>query len=185
MGNFKFYETFIKDLYVIETKRYEDERGYFKETYNRDQFNSEWIWPDFVQDNESYSKKGVLRGIHYQYPHEQDKLVRAIEGRIYDVAVDLRKDSDFYGEYFGIILSDENDLQLYLPKGFAHGFLTLSDRARICYKCSDIYYSDEQKGIRWDDKTINIQWPLGDIEYVILNDRDREFPLLSDAKVML
>lgn len=183
MSNFVFYDTYIKDLYVVDTKKYRDDRGYFKEIYNKDQFANARNWPDFVQDNESSSSKGVLRGLHYQYPHQQDKLVRASQGRIYDVAVDLRKNSPTYGKYFGIILTEDNDLQLFIPKGFAHGFLTLSHRAKVCYKCTEVYYADEQKGIRWDDETLNIEWPVEEVEEIILNHRDKNFPSLEVVKV--
>lgn len=185
MSNFIFHSTFIKDLYVIESEKYKDERGYFKEIYNKIEFNKEWICLEFVQDNESYSQKGVLRGLHYQYPHQQDKLIRASSGRIFDVAVDLRNSSETYGQYFGIILTEDNDLQLFIPKGFAHGFLTLSETAKVTYKCTEVYYPDEQKGIKWDDAIIDIKWPLYEVDDIIINDRDNNFESLKYKKVLL
>ena len=166
-GNFKFTETKIKDLYIIEPEVFKDKRGYFFESYNENDFRNynKDINLNFVQDNESNSKKGVLRGLHYQEKHAQDKLVRVISGKIFDVAVDLRKDSETYLQWVGVILSSTNKKQFYIPKGFAHGFLVLSDHASFVYKCTDIYDPSSEGGIPWNDETVAVDWPKLDCEY--------------------
>ena len=158
-GNFNFIETKIKDLYIIEPKVFGDDRGYFMESYNRRDFVEAGLDMVFVQDNESKSKKGVLRGMHFQTKFTQGKLVRATQGEVYDVAVDLRKGSPTYGQWEGVLLSAENKRQFYVPEGFAHGFLVLSDLAEFCYKCTDFYHPGDEGGLAWNDPEIGIEWP--------------------------
>jgi dTDP-4-dehydrorhamnose 3,5-epimerase len=162
--------TFIKDLLLLTPRVYKDERGYFMESYNQRKIGK-MIKSDFVQDNESMSKKNVLRGLHLQLPpYAQAKLIRVIKGSILDVAVDLRKDSETYGNHFKHVLSGENKKQLYVPKGFAHGFLTLEDDTLINYKCSDYYHAESEVSILWNDKELNVDWGIKD---PILAEKDR------------
>ncbi|SHK24049.1 dTDP-4-dehydrorhamnose 3,5-epimerase [Tepidibacter formicigenes] len=180
MGNFKFIETSIKDLYIIEPKVFGDNRGYFMESYNKKDFHEAGLTMDFVQDNESKSKKGVLRGLHFQTKHTQGKLVRVTKGKVFDVAVDLRKGSPTYGKWEGVILTEENKRQFYVPEGFAHGFLVLSDEAVFNYKCTDYYAPEYDAGVLWNDSDIGIDWPLDDIEEVILSDKDKKQKRLKE-----
>lgn len=159
MGQIKVTKTNIKDLVIIEPTVHGDERGYFMETYNQNDMKKAGIDAVFVQDNQSMSTKGVLRGLHYQKQFPQAKLVRVIKGEVFDVAVDLRKDSGTYGEWYGIRLSDENKKQFYVPAGFAHGFLVLSDEAEFCYKVTDFYHPGDEGGIAWNDPDLGIEWP--------------------------
>lgn len=159
MGQIKVTKTNIKDLVIIEPTVHGDERGYFMETYNQNDMKKAGIDAVFVQDNQSMSTKGVLRGLHYQKQFPQAKLVRVIKGEVFDVAVDLRKDSETYGEWYGIRLSDENKKQFYVPAGFAHGFLVLSDEAEFCYKVTDFYHPGDEGGIAWNDPDLGIEWP--------------------------
>lgn len=149
----------IQGLYLIEPAVHGDSRGYFMETYNLNDMKEAGINKIFVQDNQSSSVKGVLRGLHFQKQHPQGKLVRVIKGKVFDVAVDFRKDSDTYGRWFGIELSEENKKQFYIPEGFAHGFLVLSDIAEFCYKCTDFYHPGDEDGVAWNDPEIGIVWP--------------------------
>jgi len=149
----------IEGLCVITPTVHGDNRGYFMETYNLNDLHEAGIDITFVQDNQSMSTKGVLRGLHYQTNHPQTKLVRVIKGAVFDVAVDLRKDSKTYGKWYGIELTEENNKQLLIPKNFAHGFLVLSDVAELCYKCDDFYHADDEGGIIWNDPNIGIEWP--------------------------
>lgn len=183
MGQFKFTETKIKGVYVIEPKVFGDHRGYFMETYNFEDFKNAGLDMVFVQDNQSKSKKGVLRGLHFQKQHSQGKLVRVISGEVFDVAVDLRKDSPTYGQWEGITLSAENKKQFYVPEGFAHGFLVLSDEAEFVYKCTDFYHPEFEGGILWNDSDIGIKWPMDGIEEVLLSDKDKKATLLIDNKI--
>jgi dTDP-4-dehydrorhamnose 3,5-epimerase len=160
MGKFTFIETKIKDLYIIEPTVYGDARGFFMETYNEKEFHENGLTMRFVQDNHSKSTRGVLRGMHYQDPFPQGKLVRVVQGEVYDVAVDLRKDSPTYGQWEGVFLSDENKTLFYVPEGFAHGFLVLSETAEFVYKCTNFYHPQNERGIIWNDETLNINWPL-------------------------
>ena len=173
MGKFIFSETKIKGLYVIEVKILGDERGYFMESYNEKDFRENGLDMRFVQDNESKSKKGVLRGMHFQTQHSQGKLVRVIKGEVYDVAVDLRKGSPTYGEWEGVILSENNKNMFYIPEGFAHGFLVLSDEAIFNYKCTDFYDPEHDGGLLWNDPIVNIKWPIENVEKVILSEKDK------------
>ena len=172
MALFTFKETPIKDLLLIETTIFADERGSFQETFRQDIFAQQGISPDFVQSNQSRSKRHVLRGLHFQTAHPQGKLVRTVWGEIYDVAVDLRKESPTLGKWYGILLGQENRKQLYIPPGFAHGFLTLSDEAIVLYDCTDYYDAAGQDGIIWNDPTLAIDWPIGE-NHPILSEKDR------------
>lgn len=181
VGNFKFIETSIKDVYIIEPKVYGDSRGYFMETYKETSFKEAGLNYTFVQDNESRSHKGVLRGLHFQKTYPQAKLVRVLEGEVFDVAVDLRKDSSTYGKWVGVILSAENKKQFMIPRGFAHGFVVLSDTATFCYKCDELYHPEDEGGIMWNDKDINITWPYdGEVS---LSEKDKKHPSLKESKV--
>ena len=149
----------IEGLFVIEPKVFGDARGYFMETYNQKDFEENGLAMQFVQDNQSSSRKGVLRGLHFQKTHPQGKLVRVVSGRVFDVAVDIRPGSETYGKWHGVELSAENKKQFYIPPGFAHGFLVLSDTAEFCYKCTDFYHPGDEGGLAWNDPAIGIQWP--------------------------
>jgi len=169
-------QTFIKDLAILTPSVFEDERGYFYEAYNKSKLADLGIAIDFVQDNQSFSKKGTLRGLHYQNPpFAQTKLVRVLEGEIMDVAVDLRKDSPTYGKHFGIVLSAENKKQLLVPQGFAHGFSVLSETAVVFYKCDQYYNKQSEGGIRHDDVALNIDWGM-DLETAIVSEKDAVLP---------
>lgn len=183
MGNFKFIETKIKDLYIIEPKVFKDERGYFMESYNKKDFMEAGLKMVFVQDNESKSKKGVLRGLHFQTKQPQGKLVRVTKGEVYDVAVDLRKDSSTYGQWEGVLLTEENKRQFYVPKGFAHGFLVLSREAVFNYKCTDYYAPQYEGGIIWNDPQIGIKWPIESIDEVIISQKDKKLKSLNELKI--
>lgn len=159
MGQIKVTKAPIEGLYIIEPKLYSDYRGYFMETYNQNDMAEAGLDMTFVQDNQSMSIKGVLRGLHYQINHPQGKLVRVIKGRVFDVAVDLRKESPTYLQWYGVELSEENKKQFYISPGFAHGFLVLSDIAEFCYKCTDFYHPEDEGGIAWNDPTIHVSWP--------------------------
>lgn len=183
MGNFKFTETKINGVYIIEPKVFGDNRGYFMETYNKEHFAEAGLTMNFVQDNESSSSKGVLRGLHFQTKHTQGKLVRVTEGEVFDVAVDLRKGSPTYGQWEGVVLSAENKKQFYIPEGFAHGFLVLSDHAIFNYKCTDFYCPEGEGGVLWNDPDIGIEWPLDGIDNIILSEKDKVHPTLKDLNV--
>ena len=174
MKNFSFQSTNIEGLYVIESKLYSDERGYFTERYREDIYTQAGLSMKFVQENESKSKKGVIRGLHYQTNFPQGKLVRVIQGEIFDVAVDLRKNSPTFGKWKGIYLSDENKKQFYIPEGFAHGFLVTSDEVILQYKCTNYYAPEHESGIMWNDKDLNIDWPLDRVNEIILSNRDKQ-----------
>jgi len=180
MKNFNFNVTRIDGVYIIEPKTFGDSRGYFMETYNKEQFCEAGLNMIFVQDNESKSSKGVLRGLHFQKKHSQGKLVRVTKGEVFDVAVDLRTGSPTYGQWEGVILSDENKKQFYIPEGFAHGFLVLSDEAVFNYKCTDIYSPEYDGGVMWNDPEINIEWPLDLIKNIILSEKDKTHPNLNE-----
>ncbi len=177
MSSFKFIETEIRDLYVIEPIIHGDNRGYFMETYVKSVFDTAGLNYCFVQDNQSRSSKGVLRGMHFQKNFPQTKLIRVLDGEIFDVAIDLRKNSKSYRKWFGVVLSEENKKQLLVPRGFAHGFMVLSDYAEIAYKCDDYYHPEDECGIIYNDTDIAIQWPS--IEKVILSDKDKMYSNLA------
>ncbi|HEY8889938.1 MAG TPA: dTDP-4-dehydrorhamnose 3,5-epimerase [Clostridium sp.] len=184
MKKFKFINTKIKDLYIIEPTVFGDDRGYFMETYNYEEFKEAGLDMVFVQDNQSKSKKGVLRGLHFQKEYSQGKLVRVLSGEVFDVAVDFRKNSETYGEWFGVILNEENKRQFYVPEGFAHGFLVTSDKAEFVYKCTNLYHPEFEGGIAWNDPDIGIEWPLENIEDVLLSEKDKNADCLSAVKVI-
>lgn len=183
MGQFKFTDTGIEGMFLVEPAVFEDNRGYFMETYNEADFKKEGYDLTFVQDNQSKSSKGVLRGLHFQINQPQGKLVRVIKGEVFDVGVDLRDGSKTYGKWFGAILSDENKKQLFIPEGFAHGFLVLSDEAEFVYKCTDFYDGDDEGGIKWDDPSIAIDWPLDGIDEIILSDKDKLWKTLEETNI--
>lgn len=166
----------IEGLAVITPTVFGDERGYFYESYNQNDLKAAGIDVEFVQDNQSASKKGVLRGLHFQINYPQDKLVRVINGRVFDVAVDLRKGSKTYGKWFGVELTAENKKQFFIPKDFAHGFIVLSDYAEFCYKVTDFYHPNDEGGLIWNDKDIAVEWPMPEgmgPEDLILSDKDK------------
>ncbi len=179
MGKIKVTGCEIEGLYVIEPEVRGDERGYFMETYNYNDMKEQGLDMVFVQDNQSKSRRGVLRGLHFQIEHPQGKLVRVIRGRVFDAAVDLRPGSATYGKWHGVELSEENKKQFYVPAGFAHGFLVLSDEAEFCYKCTDFYHPGDEGGIAWNDPEIGIKWPLEEGMEVILSERDQKWGGLS------
>jgi dTDP-4-dehydrorhamnose 3,5-epimerase len=185
MGKFKIIETPIKGLLIIGTKIFKDDRGFFIESYNLREFEEIGLNLRFVQDNHSKSKKGVLRGLHFQLKYPQGKLVRVISGRVYDVAVDLRIDSPTFGKWFGIELTGENGLQFYIPPGFAHGFISLEDNTHFFYKCTEFYYPDDDLGIIWNDPEININWPLEQVEKLIISDKDKNLPSFREVKELI
>ena len=176
----KFIKTEILDVFIIEPSVFGDNRGYFLESYNKMKFEEVVGKASFVQDNESKSTKNVLRGLHFQKPpFEQAKLVRCIEGKVLDVAVDIRKNSKTYGQHIAVLLSGDNKRQLYVPRGFAHGFLVLSDTATFAYKVDNTYAPEFDAGIRWNDNELNIQWNIKDSE-VMISAKDAELPFLSE-----
>ena len=179
MGKIKVTKCAIEGLCVIEPSVFGDARGYFMETYNQRDMEEAGLNMVFVQDNQSMSVKGVLRGLHYQKEHPQGKLVRVIRGEVFDVAVDLRPGSETYGQWHGEILSAENKRQFYIPEGFAHGFYVLSDEAEFCYKCTDFYHPGDEGGIRWDDPTIGVKWPLIEGAPLIMSEKDQKWPTLK------
>lgn len=180
MAKIKVTPCGIEGLYVIEPKVFGDERGYFVETYNKQEFSEFGLNMEFVQDNQSMSRKGVLRGLHFQKKFPQGKLVRALSGEVFDVAVDIRKGSATYGKWFGVVLSDENKKQFYVPEGFAHGYLVLSETAVFAYKCTEFYHPEDEGGIQWDDPDIGIEWPLEEGMQIILSERDKTHGRLKD-----
>lgn len=181
MAKFKFIKTEIDGVVIVEPTVFGDHRGYFMETYNYNEFKQGGIDAVFVQDNQSKSRKGVLRGLHFQKTHSQAKLVRVVKGEVFDVAVDLRKDSPTFGKWVGVHLSAENKRQFFIPKHFAHGFLVLSDEAEFVYKCDDFYHPEDEGGLRWDDPDVGIEWPELDVE-LLLSDKDKQNPYLKDLK---
>ena len=184
-GNFTFTKTSIDGVIIVDVKAYGDDRGYFMETYKKPDFVTGGIAVDFVQDNQSSSTKGVLRGLHFQIEHPQSKLVRVVRGSVFDVAVDLREGSPTYGKWEGVVLSAENHRQFFIPRGFAHGFLVLSDEAEFCYKCDDVYHPNDEGGLMWNDPVIGIDWPAmeGDSVFdetkIVLSEKDQAHPLLN------
>ena len=181
MGIFKISETGIEGLIVIEPQLFGDSRGYFFESYNKRDFIKLGLKYDFVQDNQSLSSKGVLRGLHFQIKYPQTKLVRVLEGEVFDVAVDLRKNSPTYGKWYGVRLSSENNKMLLIPKNFAHGFLVLSEKAVFCYKVDDFYHPNDEGGIIWNDPDIGITWPV--IDHIHLSEKDLNHPKFKDLVV--
>lgn len=181
MGKINVMKCPIEGLYIIEPAVYGDSRGYFMETYNQADMKAAGLDMTFVQDNQSMSTKGVLRGLHFQKQYPQGKLVRVIKGSVFDVAVDIRKGSATYGQWYGVELSEENKKQFYIPEGFAHGFLVLSDVAEFCYKCTDFYHPEDEGGIMWNDPAIGIQWPIEEGIELNISDKDKKWEGLKDA----
>lgn len=181
MGNFTFTETKIKGVFIIDVKTYGDNRGYFMETYKESDFKEAGLAYTFVQDNQSSSRKGVLRGLHFQKTHPQAKLVRVLKGEVFDVAVDLRKGSQTYGQWVGVLLSEENKRQFMIPRGFAHGFVVVSDYAEFAYKCDELYHPEDEGGIMWNDPEIGVEWP--DVGEIILSEKDKKHPNLKESKM--
>ena len=177
MGQIKVEKTPIEGLYVIEPTVHQDERGYFVETYNQRDFEEAGLYYTFVQDNQSMSVKGVLRGLHFQKEFPQSKLVRVIRGTVFDVAVDIRKNSPTYGKWYGVELSEDNKKQFLISEGFAHGFVVLSDVAEFCYKVTDFYHPGDEGGIAYNDPDIGIEWPAAG--NLIMSQKDQNWPGLS------
>ena len=183
MGKIKVEQTGIEDLLIITPTVFGDERGYFMETYNYGDYKDAGIPQVFCQDNQSCSKKGVLRGLHFQKNFPQSKLVRVVKGSVYDVAVDLRKGSPTFGKAYGIELSAENKKQFFIPKNFAHGFVVLSDVAEFVYKCDDFYHPNDEGGLIWNDPALGIKWPLeeaGGIQNLTISEKDQNWPTLKE-----
>ncbi len=197
MGQIKVTKCPIEGLYIIEPQVFGDSRGYFMETYSQRDMQAAGLDMTFVQDNQSMSVKGVLRGLHFQKEHPQGKLVRVIKGRVFDVAVDLRAGSATYGKWYGVELTEENKKQFYISEGFAHGFLVLSDTAEFCYKCTDFYHPGDEGGLAWNDPAIGIDWPeltgsysgsasaegyaLADGTPLNLSEKDQKWACLADT----
>jgi len=170
--------TKLDGVVVVTPRVFADERGFFTETFNQRDAEAAGLPGHFVQDNHSFSTRGVLRGLHYQYPQWQGKLVRTASGEIFDVAVDIRPDSKTYGQWVGVVLSRENGKQLYVPPGYAHGFCVLSTAADVIYKCTTLYVPEQDRAIRWDDPDIGIEWPFSD---PVVSEKDARAPLLRDV----
>lgn len=181
MGKITVTPCDIEGLYVIEPTVFKDGRGYFVETYNQNDMKEAGLDMVFVQDNQSMSTRGVLRGLHFQKQFPQGKLVRVVRGKVFDVAVDLRSDSKTYGKWFGVELSAENMKQFYIPEGFAHGFLVLSDEAEFCYKCTDFYHPGDEGGLAWNDPEIGVEWPLEEGVDLIISEKDQKWKGLKDT----
>ena len=171
----------IEGLCLITPAVHGDSRGYFMETYKKSDFEAAGLHYDFIQDNQSSSRKGVLRGLHFQRTCPQAKLVRVLKGEVFDVAVDLRRGSETYGQWEGILLSEENKKQFLIPRGFAHGFVVVSDYAEFAYKCDELYHPEDEGGLMWNDSAIGIEWP--DVGEVILSDKDRKNPTLAESGI--
>lgn len=182
MGKLTVETCEIEGLKIITPEVRGDARGYFMETYQYNDFKAAGIPEVFVQDNQSASRRGVLRGLHFQIEHPQDKLVRVIKGEVFDVAVDLRKGSRTFGKWYGVILSEENKKQLFVPKNFAHGFLVLSDYAEFCYKCSDFYHPGDEGGLAYNDPDIGVEWPIAEDMELIFSDRDTKWGGIREYK---
>lgn len=182
MGQITVETCDIEGLKMITPRVFEDSRGYFMETYNYNDFKEAGISQVFVQDNQSASVRGVLRGLHFQKQYPQDKLVRVIRGEVYDVAVDLRKGSPTFGKWHGVVLSEENKKQFFIPRNFAHGFLVLSDYAEFCYKCSDFYHPNDEGGLIWNDSDIGIEWPIPEGMELIMSEKDKLWKGIKEFK---
>lgn len=181
MGKISVTPCEIEGLYIIEPTVFKDERGYFVETYNQRDMEAAGLNMTFVQDNQSMSTRGVLRGLHFQKEFPQGKLVRVLQGKVFDVAVDLRADSKTYGKWVGVELSDKNKKQFYISEGFAHGFLVLSDEAEFAYKCTDFYHPGDEGGVLWSDSDIGIDWPIEDDMELIISEKDTKWLGIKDT----
>lgn len=182
MGQISVEKAPIEGLYIIEPTVHGDCRGYFMETYNQNDMHEAGLDLVFVQDNQSMSTKGVLRGLHFQKEHPQGKLVRVIQGAVFDVAVDVRIDSPTYGQWFGVELSEENNKQFYISEGFAHGFYVLSDVAKFCYKVTDFWHANDEIGIPWNDSTIGIDWPIPEGEEPLVSEKDKHYEAFKNIR---
>ena len=180
MGRFVFHWSGLQGVCVIEPPYFGDVRGFFMETYHRDAFFQAGIDVAFVQDNHSFSRKGTVRGLHFQVEFPQAKLVRVVRGEVFDVVVDVRKQSRTFGESLGLVLSADNRKQLFVPEGFAHGFLALSDEAELVYKCGDFYHPEDEHGVLWSDPDLEIDWPLERVGEICLSEKDSELPRLKE-----
>ncbi len=180
MGKITVETCEIEGLKVITPQVFGDARGYFVETYNYNDYKEAGIDQIFVQDNQSASKRGVLRGLHFQKEFPQDKLVRVIKGEVFDVAVDLRHGSPTFGKWHGVLLTEENKKQFFVPKNFAHGFLVLSDYAEFCYKCTDFYHPNDEGGLMWNDPDIGVEWPLQDGVELTFSEKDTKWPTFKE-----
>ena len=178
----KFIQSSLPDVYLIEPTALSDDRGWFMETWESRKFSTAGIQAQFVQDNHSSSRRGVLRGLHYQVRHAQGKLVRVVSGEAYDVAVDLRRSSPTFGRWVGEYLSASNRRMLWIPPGFAHGFLAMSDNVEFVYKCTDFYDRASERTLRWDDADVSIEWPISPEFPAILSDKDRNGTSLKEAE---
>ena len=181
MGKFRFIETELPGVVIIEPTVFGDNRGYFMETFQAEEFAAAGIKGPFVQDNQSKSTKGVLRGLHFQKEHTQGKLVRVVSGEVFDVAVDCRPNSPTFGKWAGVVLSAENKKQFYIPEGFAHGFLVLSEVAEFCYKCTDFYHPGDEGGLAWNDPEIGIKWPIPEGMKLIISEKDQKWGGFQDT----
>ena len=179
----KFIKTSIPEVIVVEPQVFGDHRGFFLETWEKNKFKESGIDSDFVQDNHSKSSQGTLRGLHYQIQHPQGKLIRVIQGDIYDVAIDIRKNSPTFGQWCGEYLTAESKKILWIPPGFAHGFYVITTTAEVCYKCTDYYFPQHERSILWNDPVLAIDWPLVNSEQPTLSRKDREGVLLKDAEI--
>ena len=175
--------TDLKDVFYFEPKVFGDERGFFMESYRKTWLEDQGIDVEFVQDNHSSSKKGTLRGLHYQIKQPQGKLIRVIKGEVFDVAVDMRRDSETFGHWVGVFLSAENNRIMWVPPGFAHGFFVVSDEAEFSYKCTNYYAPEFERTLMWNDEAVGVDWPLGDIEAPILSAKDSAGSSLSESEV--
>lgn len=182
-GNFTFTQTAVEGVVVVDARSYGDDRGHFMETYKKEDFERGGIACGFVQDNQSSSARSVLRGLHFQIEHPQAKLVRAAEGEVFDVAVDLRPGSPTFGAWHGEVLSAENRRQLFVPRGMAHGFYVMSERAVFCYKCDDVYHPNDEGGLAWDDPDLAIAWPMAAGEAPVLSEKDKGHPTFAEWRV--
>jgi len=174
----KVLKTSLEEVLIVEPQVFSDSRGFFMETYHKDRYEQNGIDVVFVQDNFSSSVQGTLRGLHYQFPNAQKKLVQVLKGEVFDVAVDIRMGSPTFGKWIGVYLTETNRRQLFIPEGFAHGFAVLSSEAVFLYKCSDFYAPRSEKGIIWNDPDLNIEWPIAE---PILSEKDMQYPRLQDV----
>lgn len=185
MGKFTFESAALEGVYIVIPTVFGDHRGYFMETYQYEEFHAAGLDMVFVQDNQSKSHRGVLRGLHFQRTKPQGKLVRVISGEVFDVAVDLRRGSPSYGQWAGVVLSAKNKRQFYIPRGFAHGFLVLSEEAEFIYKCDEFYHPEDEGGLCWDDPCIGINWPIPVGMELLLSDKDKEYLPLDQQNIGL
>ena len=183
MGKITVETCHIDGLKIITPQCFGDARGYFMETYNYNDYRDAGIAEVFVQDNQSASKKGVLRGLHFQKQFPQDKLVRVLKGEVFDVAVDIRKGSKTFGQWYGVLLSEENKKQFFIPKNFAHGFLVLSEYAEFAYKCTDFYHPEDEGGLLWNDPEIGIEWPDLAFGEILLSEKDKKWPGIKSLEL--